>query len=1667
MYKAKGLVKKYVHFMRFAMIAILFLCLTTTTYAVIFESEFTTLADLQREARELNAEVTADSVTLLKNIGDSLPLAKGNKVTVFGVFSDQNGTSSNSGFAFGGQGSGQGSDPLGYVSLHDGLEAAGITVNPTVKAYYASSAHGGIAFSRAATVPSSATDVSLRGLPTGWTPRNNSYSVGEEVPDGPDGNGNLETVKGSFDSYNDAAVIVIRRTGTEGGEYSLFNTPGHSDPLDHYYQPDDNELALIEYADRYFDKVIVLINSANAMQLTDIEDNEKVDAILWIGYPGGSGNIGVGKVMAGDIAPSGRTVDIYGVDVKTDPAWQNFAGNVQNHLRVEEREMIEQIGANNWVKHTIKVAVTQEDPWSFNSQGVVTLKDPLTLRDIVPTDGTTGTMGYRGRPVVEHYSRITDMNGTLNMPQAVNYSSNSSMSNLLDYEEGIYVGYRFYETAFHEGYFDGTGELEGGRFAREDAGYYNRTDGVLYPFGYGLSYTTFEQEIVNKPTFSGQPLDTSDGAIMEVEVKVTNTGTVAAKEAIQLYLTAPYTPGGIEKSYVSLVAFGKTGLIKPGKSEVVTLTLNVQDLASFDWNDANKDGHKGYELDPGTYTFRLQNNSHEEIENFSMTLAAIKHYDKDAVTGADVKPLFSPDDAEWDGTRDDPDYYSTFRNEFVTPESQMILMTRADFDGTFPLPPTKDDLKFSDAAIQIMDSQAAYTSFNDLTTDPWYMAEADVPELWTQASAAQVAARVNGKTAVSLWDMANVAYDDVKWDEFINQLTWTEMQTLINNSAQNPLPSIGRPASANADGPGAFPNSQNGGSGGGIGTHWCAAANMASTFDVKNAERVGRMQGQHSLWNGAQGWYGPGLQMHRLSPGGRNFEYFSQDPLVTGLMGAYQVKGATSTGTIVYMKHLFLNEQETSRYSLHTFADEQTSREIYVRAFEWAIKYGNANSTMSAYPSSGLVHPTANYYLYEKLLHDEWGFKGYSITDYFNNDNTLTTANMSARSNQVPLNSWQTNFGRNMDGVWDEVKNVLVVTMPTATTYDPQNVNGGASRAYKDQITNEPASKIYANDADALVDGFIPYVAGDSIDAYTQWSAYRNLVHRILYTTVNSNVMNNGLVASPWSVTTAATVYTPLAMSSTLSVAGDQVPEGLSVSYMLKSGVLPDGLTLNSDGTLTGTATIEGAYTFVVGGYLTETNWVGMGGGNNTYQKTFTVRVEPYLQYTGDTRLIVGQEFTGVFNVNPNFLPLMELTGSNNIWGAAFASNPTSSTNLNHSSSALPAGITLVAPSVANGFTDPESPNYAKFSITGTPTTPVESDIAYLYFGAGRTAAGTNVRTRNASMVIDFSVAGLYVLDLNYVDSVDSTVNFVPGEALTLANPSRTDFIFAGWFTDELCTVEATLVAGTVPSTTLYAKWIDITDTEAVLEEFASQISDLLNTQYLDQAELDAQVANLQTQINDALVRLTAAETLASQVPSIQASINLITEALTELTIEVDEEYLALTDMLADKFELIELRFVSVDSALAAARTALETAISTGDAASAAALTAAIDTLETALELGDANLAATITSSVTALTALIEAVEDSADAAELRLDDAEADLTDARTRLAAAETALADARARLEEAEDAIQDLIDASLVVPETGCGSSINGTSALFVTFSLVIGAALVFFVRKKKLV
>jgi uncharacterized repeat protein (TIGR02543 family) len=455
--------------------------------------------------------------------------------------------------------------------------------------------------------------------------------------------------------------------------------------------------------------------------------------------------------------------------------------------------------------------------------------------------------------------------------------------------------------------------------------------------------------------------------------------------------------------------------------------------------------------------------------------------------------------------------------------------------------------------------------------------------------------------------------------------------------------------------------------------------------------------------------------------------------------------------------------------------------------------------------------------------------------------------------------------------------------------------------------------------------------------------------------------------------------------------------------------------------------------------------------------------------------MIVGQPFTGTFTVNPNFLPLPTLTAFNNTnWGAAFTAAPSTSTNLNHSTSALPTGITLTAPSAANGFSDPENPNYGTFTISGTPTTPIASKVVYLYFGTGSNTGGTNVRTRYASMVLDFAIAGNYILDLNYTDSVDSTVSYIPGEDLMIPNPVREGFVFAGWYSDELTTTKAPLVAGTNASTTLYARWIDITDTQAVLAELALQASDLLNRQFIDQADLDAQVETIMIQVNSILSRLTTAETSVSQIPSIQSSITAITQSLIALTGDVDEEFAALADYLDDMFYDIDLRFADATSALDAARLALEEAINDGDEASAAALTTAIATLEAAIEQGDETLANSIATSVASLTALIDAANGRIDANEDAIADlldeleaAQQALTDLEGQLGDTDAALAAAQARidaLEAALEAAQEAIEALQVVPETGCGSAINASSTLFITLSLLLGAALIVFIKKR---
>ena len=414
---------------------------------------------------------------------------------------------------------------------------------------------------------------------------------------------------------------------------------------------------------------------------------------------------------------------------------------------------------------------------------------------------------------------------------------------------------------------------------------------VVYPFGYGLSYTTFAQEMLTSGADLEAVINAASGldTTVKVQVKVTNTGDVAGKDVVQLYAHAPYTEGGIEKAEVQLVTYGKTKLLQPGESEVLTLAIRLGDVASFDYNDANANGYKGWEIEAGAYQLRLQNNSHDLISAIDMTLTA-KTTELDNDAASENNTLFSNGD----------DFDSLLNLKDAESESTMVLMTRADFKGTFPTAPSQDDRVYGARLIEMMATNTTgvageqtnesrydgYTnSDDDLTTDPWYLTNDEIPSTWTQA--ADDTARENGKTAVQLSEMAGLDYwsDEIvpeghpyadmteaeAWVEFVNQLTYSELITLVSSGRYiTPgLDSVGKAQARDWDGPAQI---RSGGTGG---YTFCTAIVVASTWNTDLAYTFGRMMGNDSLFLGVPGWHAPSMNGHRSPFTGRNFEYYS------------------------------------------------------------------------------------------------------------------------------------------------------------------------------------------------------------------------------------------------------------------------------------------------------------------------------------------------------------------------------------------------------------------------------------------------------------------------------------------------------------------------------------------------------------------------------------------------------------------------------------------------------------------------------------------------------------------------------------------------------------------------------------------------------------------------
>lgn len=825
--------------------------------------DYKTAEDIDVAAKETTRLVASEGITLLKNSEGTLPLSSGQKLSLFGRRSVDT--------VWGGTGSGAG-DAGQCTPLSDALTAAGFSVNDTLTKLYADH---------------------LDEVEVAKNTMDKLASMTYYIGEFPMSYYNA-SVTSTYSKYGDAAIVVFGRQGGEGMDFctdlkgsltkgdtamdsSVAETKNY-EAGQHQLELSYEEKQLLAHVEENFETVIVVINSSNVMELGELENDELVDAIIWMAYPGSRGTVALAEILNGTVTPSGHTVDTWPADLTADPTFCN-----------------------------------------------------------------TTTAAYTN----------VDGNNAL------------GASYMVEYEEGIYLGYRYYETAAAEGTID-----------------YDTA--VVYPFGYGLSYASFSQKI--------KDVSVEDGMI-NVTVSVTNTqsaGGFSGKDVVQVYFHAPYN-GTIEKAEVVLAGYTKTDLLAPGETKDYTVSFSVESMASYDYKTEGC-----YVLDAGTYTISVRKNAHEvygenctydykqdatvvygvdnprqtEIEAQTGVLVNLSEEYKNSLTVSAAVNRFLEMNAHFvDYT--DPNANKGYATNF----------TRANFVKSFPTAPTAEDLKAVDAVIANL---AAYK--------PDYLDSSDTMPT-TGAN--------NGLNAVAL---RGLTYDDPLWDALLDQLTVKDMTSMIyaGNQGTPTIRSISLPASNATDGPAGL--KQYGGLGLGVsGNFNCCGTLVAATWNIELAEAYGEMVGHEAVIAGVDGWYAPGCDMHRTAFGGRNFEYYSEDPVVSGMTCAYSIQGATNKGLVCFFKHFALNDVETHRTDNGpcVWANEQAMRELYLKAFEIAIKtpvielkYLNENGevqyktmrgslgVMSSFNRIGSVWTGACDELLTGVLREEWGFLGAVITDY-------------------------------------------------------------------------------------------------------------------------------------------------------------------------------------------------------------------------------------------------------------------------------------------------------------------------------------------------------------------------------------------------------------------------------------------------------------------------------------------------------------------------------------------------------------------------------------------------------------------------------------------------------------------------------------------------------------
>ena len=571
----------------------------------------------------------------------------------------------------------------------------------------------------------------------------------------------------------------------------------------------------------------------------------------------------------------------------------------------------------------------------------------------------------------------------------------------VNYSEGIYVGYRYYETRYEDIVLGASG-----------VGEYDYAETVIYPFGYGLSYTTFEWTdfTMSAPDANGN---------VKVTVKVTNTGNYHGKDVVQIYAQAPYTPGGVEKSSVLLVGFAKTANLAPGASEIVSISVSLKDLASYDVN-ANG-GRGGYVLDAGDYYITAASNAHEAINLILLEkgadpakLVAGKQDDTSSPDGEKMVGLYHRDTADNTTYNVAAEGLQTIENQFTNSTlPDAIYLSRSNWSVM-----DNNGLRYGTASDEASRAEIGGKQFQMAVTAS-IKAILESTDSLNPDFESQVKDIVFGKRGdVDLIDLRGLAYDDPLWDELLDQITLAELSKLIDECGycSPEMESINKPKVTDLDGPAGLNDIIAHGSmpiGEGLqAMTWPTQYMLASTWNVDLAEDMGRGIAEDGLYSKTVGWYGPGMNIHRTPFAGRNFEYYSEDAFLSGVLGRAEVNGAAQNGMYAFIKHFALNDQETHRdeRGLATFADEQTIRELYLKPFEMTIigntveinynepiKNENGNITgytpktatvpaatavMTSFNRIGATWAGGHYYLITEVLRGEWGFNGFVLTDY-------------------------------------------------------------------------------------------------------------------------------------------------------------------------------------------------------------------------------------------------------------------------------------------------------------------------------------------------------------------------------------------------------------------------------------------------------------------------------------------------------------------------------------------------------------------------------------------------------------------------------------------------------------------------------------------------------------